>query len=130
MKKKDKHIMEDIKDTANKQVEKVKDFAKEVETNVNEHLDFKKYSVRIRRMNAKMLNLEAPLYGVFDQVALTMTYRVKDEYSPNELIEISGKMYQVASISNKIVAFPLVIDGEKHDIDCRVAELKPIEVVA
>ncbi|MDO9629160.1 MAG: hypothetical protein Q7I99_04590 [Acholeplasmataceae bacterium] len=129
MKKKDKKVIDNIKESAKVQVEKVKDFAKDVEEKVGEHKDFKRHSVKIKRLNSKVFNLEAQLYGVFDQEKLTLTYRIKDEFSVNEILEIGSNMYQVQSIQPVVIMFPLLVDGEEHEVECRVLDLKLVDKV-
>lgn len=130
MDKKNKKAFEDLKENAKEQVEKVKDFAKEVESNVKEKQDFKKYSVKVKRLNSKLFNFDMMLHGIFDQAEMTLTYQVKDEFHENEMIEITGKTYQVVSIKKNSIMLPQLINGEKHEIECKVASLKPLDVVA
>ncbi|MDI6452823.1 hypothetical protein [Peloplasma aerotolerans] len=129
MKKEDKKLIKNIKKTAKEQVEKVKEYVKDIDTKVSESKDFKRYSVEVKRMNTNALNLGAQLYGVLNQDELTLTYRVKDEYKVNEIIEIGSSMYQVSTIRTGLVLFPVNVDGEEHEIECRVAELKKIDKV-
>jgi hypothetical protein len=129
MKKKDKNLIEDIKEGTKEQVEKVKEFVKEKEIKVNERKDFKRHAVKVKRLNSKMFNLEAQLYGVFDQDELTLTYQIKDEYNVNEIIEIGAVMYQVSSIQAKHLMFPVIVKGDEHEVECRVAELKLVDKV-
>lgn len=129
MKKEDKKLIKNIKKTAKEQVEKVKEYVKDIDTKVSESKDFKRYSVEVKRMNTNALNLGAQLYGVLNQDELTLTYRVKDEYKVNEIIEIGSSMYQVSTIRTGLVMFPVNVDGEEHELECRVAELKKIDKV-
>lgn len=150
--KKDKHVMDDIKESAKETsekvkeaaketagkvkeaaketVEKVKEFAKDVETKVNERKDFKRHSVSVKRLNTKMFNFDTKLYGVFDEEALTLTYQIKDEYGVNEMLEIGNKMFQVKSINAAQVKYPVLVDNEESEVDCRVAVLQPVDKVS
>lgn len=129
MSKQEKNVIEDIKETAKESVEKVKEFAHEVESDVHENRDFKRFSTRVRRLNTKLINFESALYGVFNQIELTLTYRIKDDFSVNELVEISGNTYQILDIDEKVMMFPMMIDGTKHEVECKVASLKALEQV-
>lgn len=129
MQKKEASVIKDIKDNAKEQVEKMKDFAKDFESNMNEQHEFKKYSIKVKRMNSQMIKLNRSLFGVFDEVKMTLTYRIKDEYQENELIEVLGKVYQIVSISKKTVQFPIMVDNEEQGVECKIASLKHVDAV-
>ena len=129
IKEKTKEVVEDVKEKSKTAIEKVKDFAKDVKENAEESKDFKRHSVRVKRMNSKMFNIEKHLYGVLDQENLTLTYRETDDYAINEILEIGSQMYQVSMINPKKIMFPLMVDGEEHEVLCRVAKLDLVDKV-
>ena len=125
MEKKDKKVLEDLKENAKETVEKVKDYAKEVKSTVKENHDFRKFAVRVKRINSKIFNFDMMLHGIFDQSTMTLTYQVKDEFHENEMIEITGKTYQVVSVAKNSIMVPIILEGVKQEIECKVATLQP-----
>lgn len=130
IKEKTKEVVEDVKEESKKAIDKIKDKIAEVKVNAEENKDFKRYSVRVKRVNSKMFNIEKHLFAVLDQEELTLTYRDNDDYAINEMLEIGPQMYQVASIGAEKIMFPLMVDGEEHEVECRVAKLSVVDKVA
>ena len=130
IKEKTKEVVEEVKEESKNAIDKIKDKIAEVKVNVEENKDFKRYSVRVKRVNSKMFNLEKHLFAVLDQEELTLTYRESDDYAINEMIEIGPQFYQISSISPEKIMFPLMVDGEEHEVECRVAKLSVVDKVA
>ena len=124
MEKKDKKVLEDLKENAEETVEKDKDYAKEVKSTVKENHDFRKFAVRVKRINSKIFNFDMMLHGIFDQSTMTLTYQVKDEFHENEMIEITGKTYQVVSVAKNSIMVPIILEGVQQEIECKVATLQ------
>lgn len=126
MKKQTKNFFKEVKKQADKAVDEVKQYAQDTKEMIEVYQAFKKEAVKLKRVTANYINLDMPIYGILSDNFESMTYRVKDFLEVGQILQTGKHTLQIASISEDVIQYPIVVNGFEHQVECKVAVLKKI----